>query len=54
MALAQGMYGTDSGHEFKITQVDNVDVQIEYVEDGRSARFMKSRFGFDGGVLKLH
>lgn len=54
MTLSQGMYGNDSGHEFKITQIDNVDVEIEYLSDGRRAWFMKNRFSFDGGVLNLH
>jgi hypothetical protein len=53
MALAERMYGTDSGNEFKITNLRDVEVQVEY-DNGDRAWFMKSRFQFEGGVLKLN
>lgn len=42
--LYEGQFGTDSGHDFKVVDVRGVEVQIEYVADGRTAWFQDNRF----------
>lgn len=50
--VTAGMYGDDSGHEFRVINERKSEVQIEYVEDGRQAWFLRSRFEVDrsGGL----
>jgi len=43
----EGMCGEDSGHDFRIINERKSEVQIEYVEDGRQAWFVRNRFEVD-------
>lgn len=51
--LYEGQFGTDSGHDFKVVDVRGVEVQIEYVDDGRTAWFQDNRFRQTGDALRL-
>jgi hypothetical protein len=45
--VSAGMYGNDNGHDFRIINERQSEIQVEYVEDGRQAWFLRSRFERD-------
>jgi hypothetical protein len=51
--LYEGQYGTDNGHDFKVIATRGIEVQIEYVEDGRTAWFQDNRFNQTDDGLRL-